>query len=66
MTLREGIYIMEEAHNTGRLQAVDLVEVNPSLGTKDDAKRTVEAAIQILVAACGHSRQGNVFDVDKS
>ena len=65
MTLREGIYIMEEAYNTGRLQAVDLVEVNPSLGTQEDAKRTVDAAVQLLVAACGHSRQGNVFDVDK-
>uniref|UniRef100_A0A182K929 Arginase n=1 Tax=Anopheles christyi TaxID=43041 RepID=A0A182K929_9DIPT len=62
LTLREGIYIMEEAYGTGRLAAVDLVEVNPAIGTQEDVRRTVEAAIHLLVAACGHSRKGDIAD----
>nr|XP_029729328.1 arginase, hepatic-like [Aedes albopictus] len=62
LTLREGIYIMEEAYNTGRLAAVDLVEVNPSVGTPEDVKKTLDAAIHLLVAACGHSRIGDIAD----
>ncbi|XP_052563992.1 arginase, hepatic [Culex pipiens pallens] len=62
LTLREGIYIMEEAYNTGRLAAVDLVEVNPSIGTPDDVRKTLDAAIHLLVAACGHNRRGNFAD----
>ena len=44
-------------HSTGRLRAVDLVEVNP-LRAKDDeeVKRTVAAAGTVLMAALGHSR----------
>ncbi|XP_055595716.1 arginase, hepatic [Uranotaenia lowii] len=63
LTLREGIYIMEEAYNTGRLAAVDLVEVNPAIGTPEDVRKTLDAAIHLLVAACGHSRKGNMQDV---
>ncbi|XP_058447030.1 arginase, hepatic [Malaya genurostris] len=62
LTLREGIYIMEEAYNTGRLAAVDMVEVNPAIGTPVDVQKTVSAAIHLLVAACGNSRRGNVPD----
>jgi arginase len=62
LTLREGIYIVEQAFNTGRLTAVDLVEVNPAIGSQDDVKRTVDAAIELLKAACGHSRRGNLPD----
>ncbi|XP_055639653.1 arginase, hepatic [Toxorhynchites rutilus septentrionalis] len=62
LTLREGIYIMEEAYNTGRLAAVDLVEVNPAIGTPEDVKKTVDAAIHLLAAACGNDRRGNISD----
>ncbi|XP_065079361.1 arginase-1 [Ochlerotatus camptorhynchus] len=62
LTLREGIYIMEDAYKTGRLAAVDLVEVNPTVGTPEDVKKTLDAAIHLLVAACGHSRKGNIAD----
>ncbi len=59
LTLREGIYIMEEAYNTGRLTNVDLVEVNPSIGTERDVKKTVETANMLLCAAAGNNRCGN-------
>lgn len=58
MTLREGIQLMEMIHQTSRLGALDVVEVNPSLGSEADVKRTVEAAIHVIAAALGHSRRG--------
>ncbi|CAH1117718.1 unnamed protein product [Phaedon cochleariae] len=65
LTLREGIQIMEMIHSTGRLGAMDLVEVNPSIGSEQDVKRTVDAAIHIIMAAVGHSRRGlRLKDVD--
>lgn len=60
LTLREAIHIMERVHETGRLAAIDLVEVNPSLGSAADVRTTVQAALQLLVAAFGHSRLGNM------
>lgn len=58
LTLREGIHIMEKIHRTGRLGAVDLVEVNPSIGTEKDVRTTVDAAMYIIMAAFGHNRRG--------
>lgn len=58
LTLREGIHLMEMVHDTGRLSAMDLVEVNPDLGTEQDVKKTVDAAIQIISAAFGNNRRG--------
>lgn len=66
LTLREGIYIMEEAYNTGRLTNVDLVEVNPSIGTDRDVKKTIESANMILCAAAGNNRAGNYSPTDKN
>lgn len=60
LSLREGLYIVEELKKTGRLDAVDLVEVNPTIGTPEDVAKTVESAILILKAACGEHRWGNV------
>lgn len=60
LTLREAIHIMEKVHETGRLAAVDLVEVNPNLGSARDVQTTVQAALQVLLAAFGHSRLGNM------
>lgn len=67
LTLREGIQVMEESYRTQRLSAVDLVEVNPGLGSPTDVKITLEAAKHIIRAASGHSRRGqspeNVLDL---
>lgn len=56
LLLREGIAIMEVIHQTGRMNALDLVEVNPKLGNERDVSKTVEAAKQIILAAFGHER----------
>ncbi|XP_018567917.1 arginase-1 [Anoplophora glabripennis] len=58
LTLREGVHIMEMIYKTGRLGAMDLVEVNPGIGSEQDVKRTIEAAIHVILAAFGHSRKG--------
>lgn len=49
---------MEIIHGTGRLRAVDLVEINPALGNESDRKKTVEAGLAVLRAALGFSRRG--------
>lgn len=49
---------MSAIHKTGRLGAVDLVEVNPTIGNQHDVDRTLSAAIHIILAAFGHNRRG--------
>ncbi|KYM76674.1 Arginase-1 [Atta colombica] len=58
LSLREAIHLMEEISRTHRLNAIDLVEVNPQIGNKQDVKMTVQAAIYIIQAALGYSRRG--------
>lgn len=59
LTLREGIFVVEEAHRTGKLSSMDLVEVNPCLGDAKDVKNTLSAAKLIIQAALGSNRSGN-------
>lgn len=49
---------MEEMYRTRRLNAVDLVELNPQIGDERSVKLTVEAAIHIIQAGVGYSRRG--------
>lgn len=60
MTLREAICAVETIYETGRLTGVDVVEINPEIGTDADAERTIDSAIALLKAACGTNRNGNV------
>lgn len=64
MTLREAITIMEVVCSTNRLRAIDMVEINPTLGTDKDVKVTVEAAKDIILAGLGH-RRSRIGDPDK-
>uniref|UniRef100_A0A1B6CW41 Arginase n=2 Tax=Clastoptera arizonana TaxID=38151 RepID=A0A1B6CW41_9HEMI len=59
LTLREAISIMEVVHLTKRLYALDIVEINPLIGTMNDVKKTVEAATHVAMAGFGSSRLGN-------
>ena len=52
LTLREGDYIAECAHETGQLIAMDLVEVNPSLEVAG-ASETVRAGVSLVRCALG-------------
>lgn len=58
--LREAIHIMEMAYKTGRLEALDIVEINPRLGNSINVKTTLEAAVHVIKAAFGHRRSGNI------
>lgn len=60
LTLREAIQIMEIIHDTERLNAVDIVEVNPTVGTDMDVKKTIDAALHIILAAFGLKRSGSI------
>lgn len=57
--MREALKLMEIVHATGRLRAVDLVEINPAIGNETDRKRTIDAGISVLKAALGFSRKGS-------
>lgn len=59
LTLREGIHIMERVYRTGRLGAMDIVEVNPSIGSEKEVQITVDAAMHVILAAFGHNRRGH-------
>nr|CAD7458141.1 unnamed protein product [Timema tahoe] len=59
MSLREDIQVMEQAHRTGRLSIVDLVEVNPNIGDKGDVHLTIQAAEHLLQVVFGRQRRGN-------
>ncbi|XP_023329870.1 arginase-2, mitochondrial isoform X2 [Eurytemora carolleeae] len=54
LTLREALTLCEIVHDTGRLTGLDLVEVNPELATcKQDLDKTMEAALEVILAALG-------------
>jgi len=50
---REGKYICEFLALTGRFVSMDLVEVNPKLGTEEDQKNTVLAGQNLIYSALG-------------
>jgi len=53
LSLREGMFLCDMLHKTGRLQALDMVEVNPKLGNSQDVKTTVESAALLIYSALG-------------
>ncbi|XP_077986781.1 arginase-1-like [Glandiceps talaboti] len=59
LTLRECIYIVEQVYKTGLLAGMDMTEVNPELGNKEQQEQTVNAAVEIITAAVGKKRYGN-------
>ncbi|VDP37311.1 unnamed protein product [Schistosoma mattheei] len=60
LTLREGLRICEEVSATGKLSIVELAELNPLLGSKEDVVKTQSSAVQILRACLGHCRSGHL------
>lgn len=51
--LREGIHIVRTVAATGRLSVMDLVEVNPELGSTTDQANTLRAACELVGAWFG-------------
>jgi len=53
LQLAQGVYIVEKVAETGLLTMMDLVEVNPDLGSPEDQKKTMDAASEIIGAWYG-------------
>ena len=58
LSYREAHYVCEAAAETGLLTAMDIVEVNPKLGNDEDAKMTVNLAVELVQSALGKSILG--------
>ncbi len=54
MTFREAAYICEAVAETGLLVGLDIVEVNPALGSQVDREHTVNVALGLIKSALGH------------
>ncbi|KAJ3042910.1 Arginase, catabolizes arginine to ornithine and urea [Rhizophlyctis rosea] len=55
LTFREGHFICERVHETGRLVAVDLMEVNPTLGDQASLVQTVQIGCSLVRSALGET-----------
>ncbi|CAG7819209.1 unnamed protein product [Allacma fusca] len=53
LTLREGLTVVEKVRQMGNLVSMDLVEVNPWIGTQEDVKRTANVSKQLLLNTFG-------------
>ncbi|XP_038073571.1 arginase, hepatic-like [Patiria miniata] len=60
LTYREGLYLAEELGTTGLVNMIDVVEVNPELGSQMEEEKTSKAAVNIICAALGETRMGYV------
>ncbi|TFY56692.1 hypothetical protein EVJ58_g7481 [Rhodofomes roseus] len=64
LTFREGHYICEAVYETGCLVALDIMEVNPSLGTGEDAvKQTVAVGCSLARSALAMTEKA-LFSVE--
>jgi len=53
LSYREACYICEELAQTGLLVGMDIVEVNPAIGTEQNVKDTAEVAVALAKSALG-------------
>ncbi|VDM23682.1 unnamed protein product [Hydatigera taeniaeformis] len=51
LSLNEGKYICKTLAQTGHLKSMVLAEVNPSLGSPEEAKTTVKSAVELIKSA---------------
>jgi len=53
LTYREARHICEAVAETGRLVGLDIVEVNPAIGSEHDVKETASVAVDLVKSALG-------------
>jgi len=53
LTYREACFICEAVAETGLLVGVDIVEVNPAIGTREQVQETAQVAVGIIKSALG-------------
>lgn len=54
LTLMEGQILMRALNSTGRLVAMDVVEINPQAGTTEEVERTLNSGLQVIRAGLEH------------
>jgi len=54
LTYREACYVCEATSESGRLVGIDLVELNPDIGTKEDVHQSAEVTLSLLRSCLGH------------
>ncbi|RWS11963.1 Arginase-2-like protein [Dinothrombium tinctorium] len=57
LTLREALSIGEQVANTKLLRALDVMEVNPLVGTETDINNTIDVSINLILAFLGKGRK---------
>uniref|UniRef100_A0A224YTT6 Arginase n=1 Tax=Rhipicephalus zambeziensis TaxID=60191 RepID=A0A224YTT6_9ACAR len=60
LSLREALVIAEEVSKSGQLRVLDLAEVNPELGSEQDARNTVDCGVRLVDSFFGSRRGGNL------
>jgi arginase len=55
LTFREGVFLCESLAETGRLTSMELVEINPSLHTDINPKRTIEMGLALIGSTVGET-----------
>jgi arginase len=54
ISLEEAMLVCRKLRKTGRLVGMDLVEVNPDLGSADDQRLTVSTALKVITSLFGN------------
>lgn len=60
LTFRECMYMAEILHATNRISVLDIVELNPTLGTEEDKEKTIMHTMKIIEHFYGNKRAGIV------
>ncbi|KAL3205346.1 hypothetical protein MRX96_011242 [Rhipicephalus microplus] len=60
LSLREALVIAEEVSKSGQLRVLDLAEVNPELGSEQDARNTIDCGVRLIDSFFGSQRGGNL------
>ncbi|GIY31589.1 arginase-1 [Caerostris darwini] len=60
LTVREALSIAEEVSNLDFFRALDLVEINPTLGTKEQIENTLSIGALVVKTFLGYSRHGRI------
>ncbi|GBM00812.1 Arginase-2, mitochondrial [Araneus ventricosus] len=60
LTVREALSIAEEVSHLDCFRAIDLVEINPKLGNKEQIENTLSIGALVLKTFLGYSRHGSL------
>jgi arginase len=53
LSYREARYLCEYLHQTGKLTSMDIVEVNPAIGSSKDVETTIKVSVDLALFALG-------------